>query len=312
VGDDQHLAQVITNLLSNAVKFTPKGGSIRLEARLREEREDGYELEFEVTDTGIGISAEQRANLFASFQQADTSITRRFGGTGLGLVISKQIVALMGGDIWVRSELGKGSSFFFTVRLGRADAALALCGAGAVGAGAVEVGAVGEAVLPDAGKGAFGPNARDGEGLSSAPAVLSKEAAALGGAAEPDFTGRVVLLAEDVEVNREIVEALLGPTGLALVNAEDGREAVRLFTEAPERYDLILMDVQMPEMDGLEATRVIRAMDVPQAKGVPIVAMTANVFREDIERCLAAGMDDHMGKPLDFSSVINKLKHYLG
>jgi CheY-like chemotaxis protein len=114
-----------------------------------------------------------------------------------------------------------------------------------------------------------------------------------------------------MEVNREIVVALLEPVLLTIVNAENGVEAVRLFSENPERYDLILMDMQMPEMDGLEATRTIRAMDVPHAHTIPIVAMTANVFREDVERCLAAGMDDHVGKPLDFDTVLGKLRRYL-
>jgi CheY-like chemotaxis protein len=300
-GDDQHLAQVITNLLSNAVKFTPEGGSIQLEARLREEGEAHCVLEFEVTDTGIGISAEQQANLFASFQQADTSITRRFGGTGLGLVISKQIVALMGGDIWVRSALGEGSSFFFTVCLEKVSETRGADGADG-DAKAVRPGSLGAGA-------ALGRGATQAEASAAAPLGTAGLSAA---EAATDFSGRTILLAEDVEVNREIVEALLEPTGVAIVSAEDGAKTVRLFADDPERYDLILMDVQMPEMDGLEATRLIRAMDVPQARHVPIVAMTANVFREDVERCLAAGMDDHIGKPLDFTTAISKLKRYLG
>jgi PAS domain S-box-containing protein len=302
-GDDQHLAQVITNLLSNAVKFTPEGGAIRLEARLREEDETHCELEFEVTDTGIGISAEQQTSLFSSFQQADTSITRRFGGTGLGLVISKQIVVLMGGDIWVQSALDEGSSFFFAVRLEKAS----------------EARDADEAGSAQAAQGARqknrGKDAARGRSATSAATLAATPRGRRGlfaNAAASDFSGRTILLAEDVEVNREIVEALLESTGVTIVNAENGLETVRLFTENPERYDLVLMDVQMPEMDGLEATRVIRAMDAPQARRVPIVAMTANVFREDVERCLAAGMDDHIGKPLDFDTTINKLRPYLG
>jgi CheY-like chemotaxis protein len=125
------------------------------------------------------------------------------------------------------------------------------------------------------------------------------------------FAGRRILLAEDVEINREIVLALLGPTTLAIDCAENGAEAVRMFEDAPALYDMIFMDVQMPEMDGYEATRRIRSLDVPQAKAVPIVAMTANVFREDIERCLAAGMNDHVGKPLDLETVLKKLYKFL-
>jgi CheY-like chemotaxis protein len=126
-----------------------------------------------------------------------------------------------------------------------------------------------------------------------------------------DFSGHTILLAEDVEVNREIVLALLEPTQLKIVEATNGAEAVRLFEDEPARYDMIFMDMQMPEMDGLEATRTIRALNVARASSIPIVAMTANVFREDVERCLAAGMDDHVGKPLDFDSVIEKLRRYL-
>jgi signal transduction histidine kinase/CheY-like chemotaxis protein len=125
------------------------------------------------------------------------------------------------------------------------------------------------------------------------------------------FKGRRILLVEDVEINREIVMALLEPTGIEIYCAENGREAVRMFTEAPQRYDMIFMDVQMPEMDGYEATRRIRALNTYEAKTVRIIAMTANVFREDIEMCLEAGMDNHVGKPLDFEDVIDKLRHYL-
>ncbi|MDR0349921.1 MAG: response regulator, partial [Coriobacteriales bacterium] len=272
-GDDQRLAQVITNLLSNAMKFTPEGGHVTLDARLLERMPTHCVLEFKIEDDGIGISAEQQERLFNSFQQADSSITRRFGGTGLGLVISRQIVTMMGGEIWLESELGQGTAFFFTVRLGLRD-----------------------------------EPARDGSPVPHAKG----EGAAAGFDAAGRFEGRTILLAEDVEVNREIVNALLEPTGLSIVEAENGSVAVNLFSETPERFDLVFMDVQMPEMDGLEATRVIRALDLPQAREVPIIAMTANVFREDIERCLAAGMNDHVGKPIDFDDVLGKLTQYLG
>jgi CheY-like chemotaxis protein len=130
-------------------------------------------------------------------------------------------------------------------------------------------------------------------------------------AAENNLEGHCVLLAEDAEINREIVLALLEPTKLRIECAENGAEAVRLFTENPERYDLIFMDVQMPEMDGYEATRRIRALDAPNAGTVPIIAMTANVFREDIEKCLQAGMNGHLGKPLDIDEVLTVFKKLL-
>jgi CheY-like chemotaxis protein len=124
------------------------------------------------------------------------------------------------------------------------------------------------------------------------------------------FKGYRVLLAEDVEINREIVLSLLEPTEMEIDCAENGVEALRLFSENPERYDIIFMDMQMPEMDGLEATRRIRALDAPRAKTVPIIAMTANVFREDIKKCIDAGMNDHIGKPLDLDAVLEKLRGY--
>ncbi|MDR2908994.1 MAG: response regulator, partial [Oscillospiraceae bacterium] len=126
-----------------------------------------------------------------------------------------------------------------------------------------------------------------------------------------NFSGKRVLLAEDVEINREIVIALLEPVALEVCCASNGAEAVEMFKEAPERYDMIFMDVQMPEMDGYDATRRIRALDCPRAKSIPIVAMTANVFREDIEKCLAAGMNGHLGKPLDFGEALAMLDRYL-
>jgi CheY-like chemotaxis protein len=126
------------------------------------------------------------------------------------------------------------------------------------------------------------------------------------------FAGQRILLAEDVEINREIVLTLLEPTKLEIDCAENGAEAVRMFTTAPLKYDMIFMDIQMPEMDGYEAARSIRALDIPAAKTIPIVAMTANVFKEDIEKCLDAGMNSHVGKPVDFEEVLSRLHLYLG
>ncbi|MDR3294203.1 MAG: response regulator [Clostridiales Family XIII bacterium] len=263
IGDDARLAQVITNLLSNAVKFTPLHGHISLKALLLQEKDGLCSIQIEVSDTGIGISEEQQSRLFSSFEQADSSTSRKFGGTGLGLAISKRIVEMMGGKIWINSEISKGSTFAFTIQTERAQE----------------------------------ETADEAPGPDSAPADC--------------FAGRRVILAEDVELNREVVLALLEPTELAIDCAENGLEAVRLFSGAPDRYDMIFMDVQMPDMDGYSATRHIRALDIPKAKQIPIIAMTANVFPEDIEMCLASGMDGHVGKPLDLEAVLGKLREHL-
>ena len=272
IADNQRLAQVVTNLLSNAVKFTPENGSITLDARCIEAENDTCTVQISVTDTGIGISGEQQKKLFQSFQQAETSTTRKYGGTGLGLAISKSIVEMMGGKIWITSEPEKGSTFSFTV-------------------------------MAKIGKTAENVN----EQTAGNSGQIEEKQTDISGL----FAGRRILLVEDVEINREIVVTLLEPTQLEIDCAENGMEAVRMFSQSPGKYELIFMDVQMPEMDGYEATRRIRSMDAPTAKTIPIVAMTANAFREDIEDCLSAGMDDHIGKPIDFDKVIEKLYAFL-
>jgi len=268
IADDQRIAQVLTNLLGNAVKFTPEAGIIQLNARFLGEEDGLCTIEISVSDTGIGISDEQQKRLFSSFQQAEASTTRRFGGTGLGLAISKSIVEMMGGKIWLKSELGKGSVFTFTIKAKKGESN--------------EI------------------NNRDSaEGEKKEKNI------------EGIFAGRRILLAEDVEINREIVLALFEPTKLEIDCAVNGKDAVKKLSENPDGYELIFMDIQMPEMDGYEATRRIRAMDLPNAKKIPIIAMSANVFREDVEKCLQAGMNGHVGKPLNFDEVLEKLNKYL-
>jgi lactose/cellobiose-specific phosphotransferase system IIC component len=286
-GDDQRLAQVITNLLSNAIKFTPEYGSIRLTVRLVKEEGETCAIQIAVSDTGIGISREEQERLFSSFGQADSGTSRKFGGTGLGLAISKRIVNLMGGDIEIESELGKGSTFSCTIQARRG---------GEIPAGAN---------LPFGGQ---GPERQE--------------------PVQDNFDGCRILLVEDVEINREIVIALLKQTNIAIDCALNGLDAVKKFTASPGSYDLILMDVQMPEMDGYEATRHIRAFEAARRiqplergraraefpehlQGVPIIAMTANVFREDVEKCLAAGMNGHLGKPLILADVLSTLHSFI-
>ncbi len=397
IGDDQRLAQVITNLLSNAVKFTPEQGSIRMDAFYVSEENGVYTLRIEVTDTGIGVSAEQQARLFTSFEQAESSISRKFGGTGLGLVISKRIVEMMGGTIWIESELGKGSKFAFTIQARRGAKNYESLLEPGVNWGNMRVLAVDDMAetreyfaeitkrfgvacdTAEGGEEAMRMIARKGpydvyfvdwkmpgmNGIELSRRIKSSEAsksvvimmsatewavietdakaagvdkflpkplyasniascineclgldhaqdAVKAPAKEMDcFAGRAILLAEDVEINREIVLALLEPTELTIDCVENGVEAVAAFQNTPERYGMIFMDMQMPEMDGLEATRRIREEKNPRAKTIPIVAMTANVFQEDIEKCLAAGMNDHIGKPLDIAEVLTILRKYL-
>ncbi|MCL2497741.1 MAG: ATP-binding protein [Symbiobacteriaceae bacterium] len=261
--DELRLSQVISNLLSNAVKFTPEKGSIALRVKLVAEQEETVTLQFDIVDTGIGISPEQQQRLFTSFSQATADISQQFGGTGLGLAISRSIVEMVGGSIWVESELGKGSCFSFTWQVKRAEKKP-------------------ETELY----------------LSTHPSSLNLR----------DYT---ILVVEDVEINREIIAAILEESGVTIDYAINGQEAVAMFQSNSLRYHLILMDINMPILDGYQATQQIRALDLPSAKEIPIIAMTANVFKEDITKCLAAGMNAHTGKPIDAPELYERLKQFL-
>ncbi|MCL2497964.1 MAG: ATP-binding protein [Symbiobacteriaceae bacterium] len=270
IGDDLRLAQVLTNILSNAVKFTD-AGTVTLTASCDSLTDDLCRLRIDIKDTGIGINSEQQSRIFQAFEQAESNTTRKFGGTGLGLPISKSIIAMMQGEIWVDSQPGEGSTFSFTVDLPWSEESST--------AGRSQVLAGGE-----------------GDRETSQ---------------EDIFRGRTILLAEDVAINREILLALLEPTGITIACAENGIQAVEMYSADPELYEAIFMDVQMPELDGYDATRAIRAMDIPEARSVPIIALTANVFREDVEKCLEAGMNSHIGKPLDIDEVVSELRRFL-
>jgi signal transduction histidine kinase/ActR/RegA family two-component response regulator len=256
VGDSHRLTQVITKLLSNAVKFTAEGGSVSLHASGQAQTDGSVILSIEVRDTGIGIGPEQKEKLFTPFMQVESAATRRFGGTGLGLALSKRIAEHMGGTITVESAIGKGSDFTFTARVGS---------------------------MPD-----------------EAPQSIDASS----------FKGMRVLLAEDVAINREILLALLEDSGIIFTCVENGAQVVDAFREAPGAFDLIFMDVQMPVMDGVEATRQIRAMDFPAAKSIPIVATTANVSSEDVEAYIDAGMNAHLSKPLELSDIYAVLARF--
>jgi len=272
VGDDQRLAQVITNLLSNAIKFTPEGGKIELFASLIDNSGDECRLRIEVVDSGIGISPEQQDKLFKMYEQADSGTSRKFGGTGLGLVISKRIVELMGGTIWVESELGSGARFIFTVKVLQSEKV-------------------------------YNYKSENLDATAIQPEDLKHT--------DGIFAGMKMLIAEDIEINREILISLLEHTGLVIDCAGNGKEALNMVESMSEMYDIILMDVQMPVMDGLEATRLIRTLSSCKSDELPIIAMTANVFKDDIEACLEAGMDGHLSKPLDVERVFEVLYNYL-
>lgn len=257
-GDVMRLEQVLINLLGNALKFTPAG-----EIELSINRQPGATLglEFTVRDSGIGISPEQQARLFSPFSQADSSITRRYGGSGLGLFISRQLVEAMGGQLNLDSTPGRGSRFSFTVPLSEVDAA--------------------QLAAPEA---------------PMRPAIQQLQAA-------QQLQGLRVLLAEDHALNRRLVARILGDAGVQLDMAENGRQAVEM-AQAHE-YDLVLMDLQMPEMDGLEAARAIRLL--PGRERLPIIAVTANAYDEDRAACQAAGMNDFLAKPIDAEPLLSLL-----
>ncbi len=262
LGDPLRLGQILLNLTGNALKFT-EHGSITVRTRLLENHPDSVRLRIEVTDTGIGITPENQQHLFTAFEQADGSMTRKYGGTGLGLAISKRLTKLMGGEIGVDSVPGQGSTFWFTVRLSKAT----------------------DAVLPAP---TFSGQAADERLLD-------------------EFAGTLILLAEDEPINQEVSRGLLEDAGLAVDLAEDGVEAVALARK--NRYALILMDMQMPNLNGIDATKAIRAL--PGYARTPILAMTANAFDEDRQVCLSAGMNDHIAKPVDPDKLFETLLKWL-
>ncbi len=265
-GDPGRLRQIIINLIGNAIKFTERG-EVRVDVRLDAMTADAVRLHCAVTDTGIGIPPDKQQSIFESFSQADRSTTRRFGGTGLGLAISAKLVTMMGGRIWVESEVGRGSTFHFEAQFGRVEATDAM---------------------------AQGAGGRKPSGGAAAAPVRPLE----------------ILLADDGLINQEVAVGLLEMRGHRVEVVNTGREAL----DALERrsFDVVLMDLEMPDMDGLEATAVIRRQEETHGRPghpedaafparvprVPIIAMTAHAIKGFRERCLAAGMDDFITKPI--------------
>lgn len=400
-GDRMRLSQVLLNFATNAVKFT-ESGAIALRARLVQQQADAVVVRFEISDTGIGLSPEQQGRLFQPFEQADPSITRKFGGTGLGLAISHRLALLMGGKVGLESSLGMGSTFWLELSLQLGDASamssqaprtlerelevlvvddleearetladmlhslhcrttLASSGEQALEImaqaahngrpfdlvlldwkmpgmdgialakeiqaryiqprpGVILVTAYGRecpiTVFKEAGIAAALPKPVTSSslldtivGLVTGEDTLQKASVASTSPSlhQPNLQGYYVLLAEDNLVNQEVALELLRSVGLRVDVADDGRMAVEL--ARTHAYDLILMDVQMPHMDGLAATAAIRQL--PDRAKVPILAMTANAFAEDREACVAAGMDDHLSKPVDPDKLFATLQHWL-
>jgi signal transduction histidine kinase/HPt (histidine-containing phosphotransfer) domain-containing protein/DNA-binding NarL/FixJ family response regulator len=258
VGDPLRLGQILVNYSNNAVKFTEQG-EIVISIKVVEETDTDGLFRFAVRDTGIGLTEEQIGKLFQSFQQADTSTSRKYGGTGLGLAISKKLATLMGGDVGVESEYGKGSTFWFTARLGKGIA-----------------------------------KARQEDADQQATHLMENL---------NTIKGASILVAEDNEFNQQIATELLTDAGFKVEIAENGRKSIEMLDK--RLYDIVLMDMQMPVMDGVTATKEIRKDE--RFKDLPILAMTANVMEADIEKCREAGMWDHIGKPIDPDELFAKL-----
>ncbi|GHS95133.1 hypothetical protein AGMMS50276_09620 [Synergistales bacterium] len=263
VGDEMRLSQVIVNLLSNAVKFTPDNGNINFRVIKKGINVSEDLLEISVSDSGIGIASENIGRLFTPFEQLEGGTTRKYGGTGLGLVISKNIVELMGGSIDVKSEVGKGTLISFTVK------------------------------------------------LLSAKLDIQEEQDRLRVSLFPDLRGYHILVADPLELNQIILKSLLDGLGAETAFVPDGDAAIEEFKRKPLLYDLVLLDTKMPEMDSCETTLTFRGMNMGRSSYVPIIAMLDDASEDDIERCLASGIDTTVVKPIDSRELYRKLAYCL-
>ena len=262
IGDANRLRQILSNLLDNAVKFTEEGG-VKFSVSVEKESLERIGVRFSVSDTGIGVAAEQLDRIFESFTQGDGSASRKYGGTGLGLAISKHLVELLGGHIAVESKPGEGSTFWFGVTMEK----------------------------------------------TAAPAAEETRAPVAAALFKPsDLRSVRVLIAEDNELNKKLSLRLLGKLGIEAEAVSDGRQAVEAVSK--KAYDMILMDCQMPEMDGFEATAIIRERE-RNRRHTPICALTANAMDGDRERCLAAGMDDYLCKPIGLDQLRNVVARWI-
>lgn len=280
VTDKLRLNQVLLNILSNAIKFTPEGGKINVRVTETESSKEGTaDFEFRVRDTGIGMSREFQETLFDAFTRERTSTVSGIEGTGLGMAITKKIVDMMGGSIAVESEEGKGSEFIVNLPCRISDSA--------------------ETEMPSS---ALKSSETEEEGKEQGQQVPEKY----------DFGGKRVLLAEDNKMNQMIAETILTEAGLLVDIADDGTIAVeKMETQPAGYYDIVLMDIQMPNMDGYEAAERIRALEDPEKANIPIVALTANAFEEDRKNVLSSGMNGHLPKPYDVPKMMETLKQMI-
>ena len=262
IGDSGRLSQILINLIGNSVKFTPSGGAIMLLVEPIDLRDDKITLNFHVSDTGIGIHPEDQQHIFDAFSQAARTDMRKYGGTGLGLTISTQLVKLMGGEIALTSVPGKGTRFSFSA--------------------------------------SFAPSFEKQKKQEQAPnEVLSDSNLTIG--------QLNILAAEDNSVNQLLIKRFLGNRGHKVTVAQNGKEVIELFSNA--NFDLILMDIQMPEIDGIAATKEIRAMQDPSKAKIPIIALTANALVGDREHYISQGMDNYIAKPFNADSLMSVISH---
>jgi CheY-like chemotaxis protein len=281
-GDDMKMKQVLINILGNAVKFTPRGGSVVLTCEETASLKGNATIRFVMSDTGIGMSSEFLPRIFDTFSQEKTSSSNSYGSTGLGMAITKNFVELMNGSIDVESEKNVGTVFTVTVPLRRS------------------------ALMTSAEKSAQKKSALQhselhNDGIAGSEKKIKKQKA--------ELNGRRLLLAEDVEVNAQIMMMVLEARGITAELAVNGKIAVQMFKlNEPGYYDAILMDMRMPEMDGLTATREIRKSGKADAETIPIIALTANAFDEDVQRSLQAGLNAHLAKPVEPDTLYGALE----
>jgi PAS domain S-box-containing protein len=281
-GDPGRLRQILLNLIGNAIKFTARG-EVAIRVALDAQDDARATLRFTVRDTGIGIPADGIASLFQSFSQVDSSITRRFGGTGLGLAVSRSLVALMGGQIGVESAPNDGSTFWFTAVFEKQGMTTASPAAPAPSAAALATG--------------------DATGApSERPRMPTTSPSSVGDRGRP----LRALVTDDNVVNQKVAVGLLRRLGFRADAAGSGAEALAALDTTP--YDLVLMDVQMPEMDGFAVTRAIRQREAATGRHLPVIAMTAHAMTGDRERCLAEGMDGYVSKPIDRAQMATALE----